>query len=345
MATGARRHLEDREAAVDLTDSVVIDLTDPTVIDLTDSRPPSEPPNAAALRALLRERISTTPDWRHSVTHLAVMGAATLLGLTLVEIGYWEATAVGIVVLALVSASMVSSQHECAHWALFRTRWLNDALGLLIGFVTLIPFAGYRVFHMHHHAHTHEPRDSEPITVARSMWTWVAYLAGSTHYVRGVSTQWLGRALTSRNRRTRVVGVLSVLCAVASVATAVAVAVLDLRLLLVGWALPLVVGGFIGGFLTIPEHYGCGYGPASSVVTTRTVTSNGLGRFLTWNANYHAEHHLAPTVPTAHLGELHELVKGQLVHDETGYFHYHRQLVSDLWHKRYVSDPPWETPS
>ena len=100
----------------------------------------------------------------------------------------------------------------------------------------------------------------------------------------------------------------------------------------------------INGFFSIPEHYGCGYGPSEAVHTTRTITTNRLGRFVAWNANFHAEHHLAPTVPTAHLGRVHELLEPYLEFDEQSYFGYHRSLLADTRRRRFPDEPPWTDP-
>jgi fatty acid desaturase len=47
---------------------------------------------------------------------------------------------------------------------------------------------------------------------------------------------------------------------------------------------------------------------------------------LFWNANYHAEHHLAPGVPFHALPRLHELVGGRLAALEPSYLAAHRAL-------------------
>ena len=47
--------------------------------------------------------------------------------------------------------------HETIHFTVFRTRWLNNLVAAPIGFLLLIPFQNFRVFHYAHHRHTQNP--------------------------------------------------------------------------------------------------------------------------------------------------------------------------------------------
>lgn len=43
-------------------------------------------------------------------------------------------------------------QHDCGHGSLFKRRWINDAIGRVIGVVTLTPYDYWRRAHASHHA-------------------------------------------------------------------------------------------------------------------------------------------------------------------------------------------------
>ncbi len=43
-------------------------------------------------------------------------------------------------------------QHDCGHGSLFKSRWINDAIGRVIGVITLTPYDYWRRAHASHHA-------------------------------------------------------------------------------------------------------------------------------------------------------------------------------------------------
>jgi fatty acid desaturase len=316
------------------------------IIDLTDHTAdggPGSSYDAAELRRLMVRTVDMRPSWRHTVPRLLLVAAGLAAGWVLISTGHPIATVAGVAVVALMFASMVSAQHECAHRALFAHRWLNDGLGLFIGVVLVVPYGGYRRFHLHHHAHTHEIDDSEPVVVAHSTWMWAGSLVGAAHAMRWMATRWtIGLLRGGNNRQSRQLGWLSIGGLLLTLALA-AIAVLSVpKVFLIAWLAPVLLGAVISGFLILPEHYGCAYGPDDVVRTTRTVRSNSLGRFLQWNANYHAEHHWAPTVPTCRLPQVHRLLGPYLEHVESGYFRYHAGVAHDLWQKRYAAEAPWD---
>jgi fatty acid desaturase len=83
-------------------------------------------------------------------------------------------------------------------------------------------------------------------------------------------------------------------------------------------------------FLTsLPEHYGCDEGE-DVTRNTRTIRSNWLFRTLFWNGNFHAEHHLYPTVPSHNLPKLHALIGDHFAFRERSYVRFHGRLILDL---------------
>lgn len=62
--------------------------------------------------------------------------------------------AVGQMLLALGFTQAFVLLHEAGHRTLFRQRGLNDAIGLIAGFVALIPYASWRPIHARHHRYT-----------------------------------------------------------------------------------------------------------------------------------------------------------------------------------------------
>jgi fatty acid desaturase len=83
-------------------------------------------------------------------------------------------------------------------------------------------------------------------------------------------------------------------------------------LLLVAYWLPLFLVMPAAMVLSIPEHYGL-WGTPDVMRNTRTVRSNAVVRYFTWNGNYHAEHHLYPSIPFHRLPETHRRLRPRTV--------------------------------
>ena len=70
-----------------------------------------------------------------------------------------------LITLPLYSALLIflfAPLHETIHFTVFRTRWLNNLVAAPTGFLLLLPFQAFRVFHYVHHRHTQNPeRDPE----------------------------------------------------------------------------------------------------------------------------------------------------------------------------------------
>jgi acyl-lipid omega-6 desaturase (Delta-12 desaturase) len=58
----------------------------------------------------------------------------------------------GIAALFVVRLFMI--QHDCGHRSFFRSRQANDALGFVLGIVTMTPYVCWRRFHATHHANS-----------------------------------------------------------------------------------------------------------------------------------------------------------------------------------------------
>jgi fatty acid desaturase len=291
----------------------------------------------------LEAQVSMVPDWRFSVLRLSVVGLMAAVGIWLITTGSVVGAVIAVLLLAIVDANLVYGQHECLHRGLFAHKWPNDALGLLMGVLMGVPYAGYRRYHLQHHAHTHEEGDTEPALVLTSVWMWAGYMAGVAHGQRIESALQLPAALRSRNRTTRRLAILSTLLLVVMLAAAVYLAVAHTRFFVLAWALPWLVGAPFMAYITLADHHGCGWGPDSPLKTTRATNGNWLSRFIAWDGNYHAGHHLSAAVPTSSLSAFHHVLQPHLIYQERSFVHFHVALLRDLWAKRIVPAPPWRT--
>ena len=63
---------------------------------------------------------------------------------------------------------------------------------------------------------------------------------------------------------------------------------------------------------------------------TRTVFTNWIVRFVTWNMPYHIEHHTLPMVPFYRLPDLHRLMQVHLKTTSDGYAHFTTEYAGNL---------------
>ncbi len=95
------------------------------------------------------------PDSRRSVLELAVTVIPFLILWTLMlfslGVGYWLCLLLAVPAAGfLVRLFMI--QHDCGHGSFFRRRVANDAVGRVIGVMTLTPYGYWRRAHAIHHA-------------------------------------------------------------------------------------------------------------------------------------------------------------------------------------------------
>jgi acyl-lipid omega-6 desaturase (Delta-12 desaturase) len=106
------------------------------------------PPTSSELRSL---RPRNGPAWLHVAINLLLIGGG--LGLSL-RFAHPAVYLGGQALLALGFIQALVLLHEAGHRTLFRQRPLNDAIGVLAGFLALIPYASWRPIHARHHRFT-----------------------------------------------------------------------------------------------------------------------------------------------------------------------------------------------
>ncbi len=67
------------------------------------------------------------------------------------DYGYWTTLLLAVPAAGLLVRFFII-QHDCGHGSFFRSRSANDALGRLIGVLTLTPYTDWRNAHAVHHA-------------------------------------------------------------------------------------------------------------------------------------------------------------------------------------------------
>ena len=276
-----------------------------------------EKPDSAARRDLLDaqtlRRLCVPSNRAGAVQTASHVGAVGVTGALLwLSRGTWWAVPAFMLHGTLLNF-LYAGQHELSHSTVFRTRWLNEWVGRVFGFVLFYPRTFDQVQHMAHHRYTQDwARDGE---LARDRYTLSSYL----FWMSGVSywyTRWrrivrfsagivtepylpeYRRAELIREARFHLAGY--ALIAVLSVFARSWAAVLL-------WLAPMCVMKFTHQLQNTIEHLGLPH-EADTLINTRSTRTNAAVRWLAWQMQYHTAHHAFPAVPFHRLHELNKLI-------------------------------------
>ena len=263
--------------------------------------------------------------------------------------GVWAARGSFWIVPAMVLEGIVLNflfcpLHETTHWSAFASRRANAAVGWICGFLLLLPPQFFRQFHFTHHRFTQNPnRDPElaqaaPDTVGSYLWR----ASGLPNWHRRLTVT-LRHALTGRVpepfvparmraaivREARLVWIGYALVLLLSLMLRRADA-------LIYWIFPLLAGQPFLRLFLMAEHTGCALSD-NVLANTRTTTTNGAIRLLSWQMTYHVEHHCFPSVPFHSLAGVNSLIRDRAEVVAPGYLAVHRKLLRQF--RRLRADP------
>ena len=264
--------------------------------------------DAATLRRLCVA--SDAAGLRQAGSHVA----AVLVSGTLLWLSWGTAWAVPLfMVHGTLLNFLYAGQHELSHGTVFRTRWLNEWVGRLFGFVLFYPRTFDQVQHMAHHRYTQDwTRDGELARLRYNLKSYLLWMSGLTYwYTRwrrilrfsvGIVTEpylpEYRRAELVREGRWHLAGYTAI--TVISVLTHSWAAVIL-------WLAPMCVMKFTHQLQNTIEHLGLTH-ENDILANTRSTRTNGLLRWMAWQMQYHTAHHAFPAVPFHQLRELNKIV-------------------------------------
>lgn len=231
-----------------------------------------------------------------------------------------------------------SLQHECVHYTVFRTRWLNDLVGQICGLILILPHRFFRYEHCDHHTYTQiTGEDPELVPLPKSLGAYLLYLS-ALPYWRSKFTEVARHAMGNLNEVEKrfipkvahkdvfwdarmMVGFYTVVF--------LGMAIIGWWGLIWYWLIPLFLGEPVMRFIRMTEHVGRPT-VAQMSENTRTNIVSKPWQFLCWNMNYHAEHHYVSSVPYHALPRLHEKLKDHIHVEEGGYFAAHRKILGQV---------------
>lgn len=230
-------------------------------------------------------------------------------------------------------------QHECVHYTAFRTRWLNDLFGNYCGFVIMLPNRFFRYEHCDHHTYTQiHGKDPElielPISIQDYFWYissipfWLQKFKEIFSHALGYFSKGEKVFVPKEDRHSLVIesrtmlafyGLILVFCVLTNWWGP-----------LWFWWLPLFLAEPVMRMIRMTEHVGRP-NVHDMKVNTRTNLVSLPMRFLSWNMNYHAEHHYASSVPFHALPRLHQKLKGYVHVEQRGYLGAHIDILAQIF--------------
>lgn len=119
-----------------------------------------------AVRALeLPERGTAWPTVGVCLGALALQASSTAASVA----GVWPVP-VAILVNTACAYAQFTVLHDAVHKSLSRRPWVNEAFGVVATLVLAGPFEAIRRNHLHHHAHTNDPKEDPDFWAAGETW-------------------------------------------------------------------------------------------------------------------------------------------------------------------------------
>lgn len=232
----------------------------------------------------LREGETAWPTVALCVGALVVQGASSLAAAR----GAWSWWA-AVPVNAACAYTQFTVLHDATHRSLSRVEWVNEAFGWIATLVLWGPFEAMRRNHLHHHAHTNDPKNDPDFWVAGETWLSTGLRCLTTLQVHYWSY------LTRLRRRDGVLARALATIALILFAHAAAWRAGVLLPLVLAWTLPAQLG--VAALALTFDYWP--HRPHTERGRLRD-TANILPAWLDplfWCQNLHAIHHLFPQLP------------------------------------------------
>jgi len=236
-------------------------------------------------------------------------------------------------IYAAVLIFLFAPLHETIHFTVFKTRALNNLVAAPIGFLLLLPFQYFRVFHYAHHRHTQNPdKDPELLDMKPLRQRYWLYLSGLPTWWQSIETIWQhaqGRVDESYIEvRHHPMVIKEARLHLAGYALLMLISLLTSSAALWWyWILPALLGQPLLRLYLLAEHSGCDLGD-NMLENSRTTYTVPWLNFLAWNMPYHAEHHYLASVPFHALPALHAYTGQQVKYRGDGYYRVNRDIFA-----------------
>lgn len=229
----------------------------------------------------------------------------------------------------IVSVPAYSMSHETAHGTAFKTRWLNEIVFWITSLIYGEEPLHRRYTHTNHHTYTwHVGLDSQmPFDTPIDFKSWLADITGFslTRYQTRVNLQLAFKRYTELMISVVPESELPRLTRNARIFLLIYSIIPILLIIGVAWPLwflifPRLLGSPVMLMFNMIQHVELAEDSPSILDSTRTFSTNWVGKFLYMNMNNHIEHHLYPQVPFYSLPDLHLAVQDQTPIPDNGFW-------------------------
>ena len=228
-------------------------------------------------------------------------------------LGSWWVIITG-TLLGIVINFLYAGQHELSHWTVFKTKYLNELFGRVIGFIMLFPRDYDQVMHFAHHRWTQDwERDGEltraPYTLGGDLlWMsgiiyWRNRVVGIIRRARGIiiepyiGASHEGKIIRESRWHLFIYGLIFLISLYLESWAAVTY-----------WLLPMFLTKPVHQLQNTIEHLGLSH-EVDILNNTRSTRTNALMRWLCWQMPYHTAHHSYPSVPFWQLRKLNDKIE------------------------------------
>lgn len=281
------------------------------------------------------------------------VGAIALAGyLHAMAMGTWWVLATGFV-LGVVVNFIYAGQHELSHGTVFKTKYLNEFFGRIVGFFMLFPRDFDQIMHFAHHQYTQEwERDGELMREPYTLKSYLIWMVGITYWrnrVFGIVRRARGiiiEPFIKKDEEAKVI--LESRLHIAGYAVIILLSLyFQTWAVLTFWILPMLITKPVHQLQNTIEHLGLSH-EEDILENTRSTRTNFIMRWLCWQMPYHTAHHTFPTVPFWKLRALNaklENVTGE-VH-RMGWIEFQIEVIKKLSQKdesQYPMNEVWVIP-
>ena len=242
---------------------------------------------------------------------------------------YWPIRILGYIIIGLIIHGFGALMHEASHSNITRNRKIDRWISFFCGIVVfLISALLFKFNHLDHHKYLRTDDDPDEFTgvtknplLLRLLYLfWIIFGAPTAVFVHFPYSGW--RLASSKDRK-MILAEISIALVTYSIIVTVAYQTQSFASLLHYWVLPWIVAAIFTNIRGWAEH---GFTIQGNAITeSRTTTSSKIVSFLSFNANYHNEHHCFPAVPWYNLPKVHKLLKSDF--EKAGAFIHSSYLV------------------
>ena len=228
-------------------------------------------------------------------------------------LGSWWCLSSGFILGVLINF-LYAGQHELSHSTVFKTAFINEFFGRVIGFFMFFPRDFDQIMHFAHHKFTQNwGKDGELARESFTLKSYLLWLSGITYWKNrwvGILRRGLGKIIEpyifkSQERKVILESQIHIL----GYATIILIYLYFQNLFAIYfWVIPMVLTKPIHQLQNTIEHLGLSH-EDDILKNTRSTRTNFFFKWLCWQMPYHTAHHTFPSVPFWKLKHLNKKVE------------------------------------